>query len=124
MICEFDDDGRPFITCDNLTAEGSEKKTFATDLVYCTKDKANLIGDKTVDGKHKPVLDLDFDCKLVPSSTNGHFHLYVNKEVDHKKWETMLIAMRDAGILQQGFVDGAIRCGQATVRPEWIKKKG
>ena len=29
--------------------------------------------------QHRPILDLDFPAALVPSTTPGHFHLYLDK---------------------------------------------
>lgn len=123
MSAEFDEHGRPYLKCEKLTADGSDKKTFDYDLVNCTKEESNLVGSLLLNGNHRPVLDLDFDCQLIPSSTEGHYHLYINKEVEPARWEELVIALRNANILQPGFADGSIRCKQNTVRPPWIKKE-
>jgi len=118
-----DEEDRPYLRCEKLDAGKSKQKTFSEDLKTSTKEFANLIGSKLPNGNHKPVLDLDFDCQLIPSSTKGHFHLYINKEVDQIKWEALMMVLRDCGILESGFADGSIRCGQNTVRCPWVNKE-
>lgn len=39
----------------------------------------NCVGSLLAYGKlHAPTLDVDFPCELVPSSTPGHFHRYID----------------------------------------------
>lgn len=66
---------------------------------------ANLVSSRLdPEGKlHMPVLDLDFPASLVPSSTPGHFHLYIDKEMDWKTYERLLKALSDAGVIERGY---------------------
>ncbi len=118
---ENDEFGRGYFKCDKMT--GSHGKTMSDDLVRCDSSEANLVGSAVGDGNHMPVLDFDFPCRLVPSTTEGHFHLYIDTPVEWSRYIDVLVAMKRARLLQTGFVDGSIRCGQSTVRPSWVKKE-
>lgn len=81
-----------------------------------THDNAVLVGSKLPNGNHMPVIDLDLPCTLVPSSTPGHFHLYINKEMTFGQMLNMLQMMTDAGVVQPGFNRFSRERGQAFVR--------
>ena len=66
---------------------------------------------------HFPVLDFDFPCRLVPSQTEGHFHLYIDKPVRWDAFVDVMWAMAEAGLLEPGWVGPAIQQGFAAVRP-------
>lgn len=89
-------------------------------------DVANLISSETSLGSegqyHMPVLDLDFEAHLEPSSTQGHFHLYLNKYMTWHQYVTLLGAMEYAGILEKGFVELSVRRGATYVRKPGVKK--
>lgn len=99
------------------------------------KDFGNTISSRIVgtdtetpdDGttwKHAPVLDLDFPAMLVPSSTPGHFHLYLDKVMTWPEYEQLLEALEVAHVLEPGYVS-ASRARRATfVRdPEKMKPR-
>lgn len=73
--------------------------------------------------KHRPVLDLDFPAQLIPSSTPGHFHLLLDKPMAWVTYRYLLIALRDAGLLERGYADAALARGYTAVRLPWIKKE-
>lgn len=97
-----------------------------------TEAEANLVSSLADDGlneqrlnydrRHYPVLDLDFPCELVPSSTPGKFHLYMDKEVTWLLYQPVLTAMAAAGILEPGYVGASIAAGATFVRKKGIKK--
>lgn len=73
---------------------------------------------------HKPVIDLDFPCRLIPSSTPGHFHLYIDEEMSWEACLQMLEGLLNAGLIQQGWYDGAVAAKRMTVRhPDFPKSK-
>lgn len=72
---------------------------------------------------HAPALDLDFPCVLVPSSTKGHFHLYLNKPVPWSAYLKVLDAMVEAGLVEEGYVNAARRRGATHLRLPHIKKE-
>ena len=88
-----------------------------------TKEQANLVGSLCGDGLHRPVIDIDFPCRLVPSSTEGHFHLYVELSMHWEQYERLLVALAQAGIISAFYLKAAQIRGQTFVRPEWVKKE-
>lgn len=114
---------RLFYYCEKLDEDGDSKNSnFDKEIIECDFDEANLIASICSNGFHKPVLDFDFSCELIPSSTPGCFHLYINKYIDSDKYEKLLLALLDCGLLQKGFVNNSIKRGASFVRPPWIKK--
>lgn len=69
-----------------------------------------------------PVIDLDFPCELVPSSTPGHFHLYINKPTDKTSFLMALDAMAYAGWVEPGYVAASERRGYTVVRKPGVMK--
>lgn len=73
--------------------------------------------------RHRPVLDLDLDAHLVPSSTPGHWHLYIERDVpDDLFWE-LCDLLAKVGILQDGYVSACKSRGYTSVRLPWVKKE-
>lgn len=62
------------------------------------------------DSIHTPVLDIDFPCRLVPSTTPGHFHLILDGlEIPWSKYSALLSALSAAGVIEEGYAGAAIR---------------
>lgn len=96
--------------------EGSVEPT--TDV-----NKANLILSKGPDSYcHYPVLDLDFRAHLIPSSTKGHHHLYLEKALSHDDYLLLLTVLERLGIIQKGILNRFLESGFTCVRPPWLKK--
>ena len=108
------------------SAEGSEGVTLAIDsderMVVEDPLEANLIGSLCKNGRHLPVIDVDLPCRLVPSTTPGHFHLYIEREMEHEPYMAMLKALAEAGIVNRFYAEVARLRGQTFVRPPWVKK--
>ncbi len=116
-----DKHGRAFYVCDGLT--DSKVARGACTHVESTASDANLIGSELENGMHKPVIDLDFPCQLIPSSTLGHFHLYIDKEIPRDAMFALLDTMVAVGLVQKGFRDGCLSDGMTMIRPSWVKKE-
>ena len=109
------------------------------DRLHCVlqreEDEANLVGSYTrkafVDGTpdeeevrfHQPVIDLDVSCYLVPSTTVGHQHLYIQKEVEEEAYFDLLDALAACGIISEGYAHFCRERGQSFARVPWVKKK-
>lgn len=89
-------------------------------------DQANMITSREQSSYgvryHRPVLDLDFDAQLLPSSTPGHHHLFLDKMLTWEQYKKLLYALAEAGIVQRGFVDCSVDRGATSVRLPWIRK--
>lgn len=98
-------------------------------IIPCTPwgyhPRPNLVASRLygTDDWHSPVLDVDFPVRLVPSSTPGHFHLYFDGVMmAWAKYEKLLKALAEAGIIETGYYENAIRRGMTMVRLPHVKK--
>lgn len=71
---------------------------------------------------HRPVLDLDFPAHVVPSSTPGHGHLYLDKVLKWSDYVKVLEVLGEVGILEPGYVSASIAREFTSVRLPWVKK--
>lgn len=85
---------------------------------------ANLVSSELLgsDGLHSLVLDIDVPASLVPSSTFGHSHLYINAEMTWAAYTHLLDALVIAGIVEPGYRDASLARGFTAVRLPWIRK--
>jgi hypothetical protein len=68
------------------------------------------------DGYPGWTFDLAVPARLVPSQTEGHFHLYLEKEVGWMDYERLLRAMTEAGFVERGFYAMTLRRGMSMLR--------
>lgn len=126
-------DPRPSFVEDRILAasnmlENPEEYEMEPPSEVFTYADANLVGSLVCpeegmqESVHKPVLDIDFPAHLEPSSTPGHFHLYLQKEIPWSKYVLLLSALGAAGILEPGYVAACIDQGQSYVRRPGVKK--
>lgn len=108
----------------------SRDGAYIDDREVSTLDDASVVSSLVTDSRdswmgemHKVVLDIDHDSELIPSSTPGHFHLYIDREIPRDKYFALLAAMVDAGLIEDGYVEAAKRRGFTCVRLPWIKKE-
>lgn len=81
---------------------------------------ANLVSSRTLSGKHKPILDLDFPLRLEPSTTEGHYHLYLDgPEISWWRYVALLTGLYLAGVIEMGFYVWSLRRGGT-----WVRKPG
>lgn len=89
--------------------------------------EANLVGSRIKhncgdDNLHQPVIDLDFPAHLEPSTTPGHFHLYLDKVIRWPEYQRLLSVLYDVGIIGEGYYKMALVRGQTFVRYPGVKK--
>lgn len=73
--------------------------------------------------KHSVMLDLDVPAKLVPSSTPGHSHLYIDVEMNWPTYSALLSALIDAQVIEYGYGAVSKRRRYTSLRLPWIKKE-
>lgn len=73
---------------------------------------------------HLPVIDLDFDAHLEPSSTPGHFHLYLDRAMPFADYLKLLHTMCEIGLVEWGFYETAKTRGYGTLRLPGVFKEG
>lgn len=71
---------------------------------------------------HALLLDLDVPAWLIPSSTQGHSHLYVDAKIPTPTYFALLDALADAGVIQRGYANSSKHRGGTALRLPWIKK--
>lgn len=67
-------------------------------------------------------LPKSIDFEWVPSSTEGHGHLYIDAKVPDQSYWQMLVGFARLGVLEPGFVKAAIARGHSAGRLPWVKK--
>jgi hypothetical protein len=77
---------------------------------------ANVLVSDMGDGTHAFCVDIDMPCELVQSKTPGHYHLYIDKILSEESYWTVLQALADAGIVQQGYVAACKDDGMTILR--------
>ncbi|MBV9919827.1 MAG: hypothetical protein JOY78_03095 [Pseudonocardia sp.] len=87
-------------------------------------ETANLVTSESVGERHRVVLDIDLPAKLIPSSTPGHSHLYINHEMSWEDYTRLLNVLAEVGIVEPGYVRASLDRGYTAVRLPWIKKPG
>lgn len=72
--------------------------------------------------RHMLVIDLDVPAALIPSSTPGHSHLYIEARMTWENYANVLDALAYAGIVEPGYVDASKNRGFTAVRLPWVRK--
>ena len=85
---------------------------------------ALLISSETAASNHvhRPVLDIDVPARLVPSSTPGHHHLYLDVDLTWGRYRDLLAALAAAGVIEDGYVRAAEARGATHARLPWVRK--
>jgi hypothetical protein len=125
----YDDHDRQFLHVDFGADHESSFGDFSADpsrgVEPSIESMANCVGSRTRRGKHRPVLDIDFAARLVPSSTEGHWHLYLDGiELTDRQYEQLVGTLAAIGVVQQGIHNQLHREGQTIVRLPHIRKGG
>lgn len=107
------DSGDPDQPASHQVAELPDAHTWSSELV---DENGELTGFHTV------MLDIDFPVRVVPSSSPGHYHLYIDHAVEHDKYFALLEALVGAGILEPGYVEASRARGATHLRLPWVKK--
>ena len=60
--------------------------------------------------------------RLLPSSTAGHFHLYIDALVTWPELRSILLAMAALGAIERGYAEASEARGAAFLRLPWVRK--
>ena len=71
---------------------------------------------------HRPILDIDFPVAVIPSTTPGHNHLYIDKRLSWSDYKKLLTVLAEVGIIEWGYADASIEREHTAVRLPWVKK--
>lgn len=94
----------------------------ADEVITPTPD-GPLMSSLVEDGLHRPALDLDFAAELIPSSTDGHYHLILDQPMTWRRYRALLRALEKAGIIQPGFLHFSVQNKMSMLRVPGVKKR-
>lgn len=84
---------------------------------------AQMASSLLTNGRHSPALDIDFPARLEPSSSPGHFHLYLDGiEMDDTTYGDLLKALHKAGVIQTGILKRWHASGMTLLRLPHVRK--
>lgn len=91
-------------------------------------DEADVVASThggRINPHHALLLDIDHPAWLVRSTTEGHFHLYVDIPggIPHSAYMALLDALADAGVVERGYADASRVRGFSSLRLPWVKKE-
>ncbi len=100
-------------------ANGSREK-----LLPCTEKVDDLVTSSLLEnGNHSPVLDIDYKAKLIPSTTPGHFHLYLDGvEMPWWKYRLLLRVMAWVRVIDARYYRHSVRRRMTAVRMPHVRK--
>lgn len=97
-------------------AKGASKISFG-DVGYKPGLKEpNLITSLCPDNLHAIAIDVDVPVSVVPSSQEGHYHLYIDKKITWKNYVRLLELLTELGIIEPGYTNAAKSHGFTTLR--------
>lgn len=105
---------------DSATGESGVNEPIVIDI-----EKANVITSMiaTKVTHHKVIIDLDIPAQLIPSTTPGHFHLYIDHEMGKDAYFKLIAALVEAGLVEPGYLGASEARGYTAVRLPWVKKE-
>lgn len=117
--------GQIYQTVQDMDTYEAATGRYATDDVEKAQVITSLVDrpGAVVGDTHKLIIDLDLPAQLIPSSTEGHFHLYVDKEIPDAAWQTLMYALAAAGLIEPGYMRASISRGFTAVRLPWVQKE-
>lgn len=83
--------------------------------------QTEVFGSK-YDDVHIVQLDLDIQAALIPSSTEGNFHLVLNHHLEWDDYKRFLKVCAEVGIINQGYYTFAVARGETYLRAPWVTK--
>lgn len=86
-------------------------------------NEADVISSELPDGRHAPCIDVDVKALLLPSSTPGHGHLYIEKPMSWFRYRVMLRAMAFAGVVEPGYYRASVARRGTHLRLPWVEKE-
>lgn len=110
----------------------NEKDEYQNEVIPAERlDEAEVVTSKAPEqgdgwfgeSMHRPVIDIDMAMNIIPSTTPGHGHLYIDKLLTWHQYERLLNVLRDCGIVEPGYAGASIARGFTAVRLPWVKKK-
>lgn len=110
-----DDEGKP-------KGDGREITERLEDVEAVSSLKSGYLNEPDGCRFHGLLIDLDVPAWLVPSSTQGHGHLYVDLHLNEDKLWPFLEAAAEIGLVEEGYVRACKSRGMTSLRAPWVRK--
>ena len=93
-------------------------------LRLCDEPVNDLVASSLLEnGKHSPVLDIDYQAKLIPSTTPGNSHLYLDGlTMSWWRYRVLLAVMAWAGVIDRRYYRHSVRRRMTAVRMPHVSK--
>lgn len=115
----------PLTTYANIRYRDSYGGSYSKSETSDDLNKVNGIGSRLKNSPelHVPIFDIDVPATLIPSSTEGHSHLYIDVPMTWRTYRRLLKECGRAGIVDKKFVKVSIREKMGLLRAPWVKKE-
>lgn len=86
--------------------------------------QANILTSEALNrpGIHRFAIDVDLPVTAIPSTTPGHWHLYIDVDMSWEAYADVLRALAYAGVIETGYARASIKRGYTSLRPPWVTK--
>lgn len=115
--CEVGPVDHDFDLADRTTWTVKEGRRIRT-----TRELALVASSETHGGDHRPVLDIDVPMRYVPSTTQGHGHLYIDLDLTWDQYAELLKVLARCGIIEDGYLYASLEREATFVRLPWVRK--
>ena len=100
-----------------------------TDREAASLDDANVVSSEFkpetfLAKRHVVAIDLDVPAYLIPSSTVGHSHLYIDvpNGIAWEDYSALLDALAKCGVIENGYREVSQKRGHTDLRLPWVSK--
>lgn len=102
---------------------GDIRERASVDEGYANAASSWLKGSENM--RHIVALDLDIPAYLVPSSTEGHGHLYIDVPggVKHEDYMELVALLGRIGVIEDGYAAVSLKRGFTDLRLPWVAKE-
>lgn len=77
----------------------------------------------TPPGHHTVAIDVDWPVRAIPSSTPGHYHLWIDcPPMPWWRYRRLLRALKQAGVIEPGYYSAAVARRATHLRLPWVRK--
>lgn len=103
------------------TVNGDPPTAQVADLTNRHVANSNIITSVANDGYHYPVLNFDFPVRVYPSTTPGHYHVYLDKPIESEVYFAFLDYLNEMGLTDRRWTRSAHHLGASWVRLPWVQ---
>lgn len=84
---------------------------------------SDVVSSELGGGLHAPAIDIDLPIRAIRSSSEDHWHLYIEKAMTWRQYKRLLKALVMAGIVERGYYKASLARGGTHLRLPWVSKR-